>query len=222
MLLVRQGWVGKALYALFTCRRASSLAHSANGGWGRERNGPSQDGLGLGHTPTFTMLATATIPIAGPTHPPVALSKPACLLSRDDPGLADDRGIVWQPQKPPLASRRRGNWHRRLREQEMSGRSPCGAGSCSVSSALSGNRLPNYRALPATLSSCRLPPRCPRSILGPGGASAAPSRKDQAAAQGEACPDSHHPGTQHRCAPTPGQAWHRGQQSPGPARLTSS
>lgn len=115
------------------------------------------------------MPATATIPIAGPTHPAVALSKPTCMLSRDDPGLADDRGIVWQPQKPPLASRRRGNWHRRLREQEMTGRSPCGAGSCSVSSALSGNRLPNYRALPATLSSCRLPPRCPHSISGPGG-----------------------------------------------------
>lgn len=38
----------------------------------------------------------------------------------------------------------------------MSGRRACGAGSCSVSSALSGNRLPNYRALPAALSSCRL------------------------------------------------------------------
>lgn len=38
----------------------------------------------------------------------------------------------------------------------MSGRSPCRAGSCSVSSALSGNRLPNYGAMPAALSSCWL------------------------------------------------------------------
>lgn len=38
----------------------------------------------------------------------------------------------------------------------MSGPSPCGAGSCSVSSALSGNRLPNYRAMPVVLSSCWL------------------------------------------------------------------
>lgn len=74
--------------------------------------------------------------------------------SREDPGPANDRGMVWPPQKPPLASRRRGNWHRRPREQEMSGRSPCEAGSCSVSSALSGNRLPNYGAVPAALSSC--------------------------------------------------------------------
>lgn len=37
----------------------------------------------------------------------------------------------------------------------MSGGSACGAGSCSVSSALSGNRLPNYRAVPAALSSCQ-------------------------------------------------------------------
>lgn len=40
----------------------------------------------------------------------------------------------------------------------MSGHSPHGAGSCSVSSALSANRPPNYRALPATPNSCRL--RC--------------------------------------------------------------
>lgn len=74
--------------------------------------------------------------------------------SGEDPGPANDRGMVWPPQKPPLASRRRGNWHRRPREQEMSGRSPCEAGSCSVSSALSGNRLPNYGAVPAALSIC--------------------------------------------------------------------
>lgn len=38
----------------------------------------------------------------------------------------------------------------------MSGPSACGAGSCSVSSALSGNRLPNYRAVPTALGSCQL------------------------------------------------------------------
>lgn len=87
---------------------------------------------------------------------------PGCRLSQavppstEDAGWADDSGMVWQPQKPPLASRRRGNWHRRPQEQEMSGRRACGAGSCSVSSALSGNRLPNYRAVPTALSSCRL------------------------------------------------------------------
>lgn len=38
----------------------------------------------------------------------------------------------------------------------MSGRSACATGSCSVSSALSGNRLPNYRAVPAAPGSCLL------------------------------------------------------------------
>lgn len=92
--------------------------------------------------------------------------------SREDPGPANDRGMVWPPQKPPLANRRRGNWHRRPREQEMSGRSPCEAGSCSVSSALSGNRLPNYGAVPAALSSCWACccplPRVLTASLGPG------------------------------------------------------
>lgn len=95
-------------------------------------------------------------PVRRPPPPP----PPHCCShglppSGEDAGWADDRGIVWRPQKPPLASRRRGNWHRRLREQEMSGGSACGAGSCSVSLALSGNRLPNYRAVPAALSSCQ-------------------------------------------------------------------
>lgn len=42
--------------------------------------GLPQDGLGLGHTPTFTMPATATIPIAGPTHPKLwpSPNPPAC------------------------------------------------------------------------------------------------------------------------------------------------
>lgn len=153
--------VGKALSVLFTCRRASSLAHSANGepalGVGPGKKWAFPGWPGSGSHPDLHHAHYRPIPIAGPTHLAAALSKPACLLSREDPGLADDRGIVWQPQKPPLASRRRGNWHRRLREQEMSGRRPRGAGSCSVSSALSGNRLPNYRALPATPNSCRLP-----------------------------------------------------------------
>lgn len=161
-------------------------------GWGRERNGPSRDGLGLGHTPTFTMPATAPIPIAGPTHPAAALSKPACLLSREDPGLADDRGIVWQPQKPPLASRRRGNWHHRLREQEMSGRRPRGAGSCSVSSALSGNRLPNYRALPTTPNSCWLPAAPLPGVLtasrGLGGGICCPCQKGPGSCRGRGLP----------------------------------
>lgn len=120
--------------------------------------------------------------LSTPSHP-----------ARKNPGLANGRGIIWQPQERPLASRRRGNWHRRPREQEMSGRSPCGAGSCSVSSALSGNRLPNYRAGPAPPNSCPLH-RCPLlSVLIASlclEAPAAPSRKHQAAAQREAFPEA--------------------------------
>lgn len=101
------------------------------------------------HTPT-----SGHAQCAAPSPPPHCCSH-GLPPSGEDAGWADDRGIVWRPQKPPLASRRRGNWHRRLREQEMSGGSACGAGSCSVSLALSGNRLPNYRAVPAALSSCQ-------------------------------------------------------------------
>lgn len=101
------------------------------------------------HTPT-----SGHAECAAPLPPPHCCSH-GLPPSGEDAGWADDRGIVWRPQKPPLASRRRGNWHRRLREQEMSGGSACGAGSCSVSLALSGNRLPNYRAVPAALSSCQ-------------------------------------------------------------------
>ena len=178
MLLENHG-VGKALSVLFMCRRASSLAHSANGepalgvGLGKKWAFPGWPGSGSHPDLHHVRCHPHAHPIVGPTHPAAALSKPACLLSREDPGLADDRGIVWQPQKPPLASRRRGNWHRRLREQEMSGRSPRGAGSCSVSSALSGNRLPNYRALPATPNSCWFPAAPLPGVLtasrGPGG-----------------------------------------------------
>lgn len=118
---------------------------------------PSQGGLGPCVTPLPPAMPSARWGGAhhwahSPCRCPVHTLPP----SREDPGPTDDRGIVWPPQKPPLASRRRGNWHCWPREQEMSGRSPCGAGSCSVSSVLSGNRLPNYGAVPAALSSCRL------------------------------------------------------------------
>jgi hypothetical protein len=43
---------------------------------------------------------------------------PALPPFRKDPGPTDDRGIVRPPQKPPLASRRRGNWHRGHRSRK--------------------------------------------------------------------------------------------------------
>ena len=66
--------------------------------------GPSQDGLGLCVTPLPPAVPSTTphrwfcSPHRCPLH--------TLLLSREDPGLADDRRIIWQPQKPPLASRR--------------------------------------------------------------------------------------------------------------------
>lgn len=144
-----------------------------------------------------------------PSHAPRCCPLHTVPPSREDPGPTDDREIVWRPQKPPLASRRRGNWHRRPREQEMSGPSPCGAGSCSVSSALSGNRLPNYRAMPVVLSSCWLC-CCPlpgvlTASLGLGHPSAAPSRRHEAAAQREAWP--HAPLSTCAGVPQPGLAY---------------
>nr|XP_058926726.1 uncharacterized protein LOC131760587 isoform X3 [Kogia breviceps] len=59
--------------------------------------GPSQDGLGPCVTPPPPAVPSTT-PHRCPLH--------TLPLSREDPGLADDRGIIWQPQKPPLASRR--------------------------------------------------------------------------------------------------------------------
>lgn len=137
---------------MFTRPLAGSPAHSANS---EPILGPPRVAR-VRVSPPFP-----TMPSAGVWGTSLVLLTPRCPLhacapSREDPGLADDRGIIWRPQKPPLAGRRRGNWHRRPREQEMSGRSPRGAGSCSVSSALSGNRLPNYRAVPAAPSSCWL------------------------------------------------------------------
>lgn len=100
----------------------------------------------------------------------------------------------------------------------MTGRSLCGAGKLFSVIGLIWEQAAQLQG-PARYTQ-QLPAPSPLSSQYPQGlgASAAPARKDQAAAQGEACPDSHHPGTQHRCAPTPGQAWHTGQQSPGPAR----
>lgn len=139
------GWVRLS----WSVHESSSSAHLANSKplfrWWR---------LGPTHNPHLgcTQLS-GRYPIVGPAHPSCLL----CILppSREDPRPTDDRGLIWLPQKLPLA-RRQGNWYRGLRVQEMSGRSRHGAGSYSVSPALSRNRLPNYRTVPATPSSCQL------------------------------------------------------------------
>lgn len=82
---------------------------------------PSQGGLGPCVTHPHLQLcpgvAQARVKMEAPLSlvlPPLpaALSMPSHPQERIQ-ALADDRGIVWPPQKPPLASRRRGNWHRR-------------------------------------------------------------------------------------------------------------
>ena len=92
MLLENHG-VGKALSVLFMCRRASSLAHSANGepalgvGLGKKWAFPGWPGSGSHPDLHHVRYHPHAHPIVGPTHPAAALSKPACLLSREDPGL---------------------------------------------------------------------------------------------------------------------------------------
>lgn len=107
MLLENHG-VGKALSVLFMCRRASSLAHSANGepalGVGRGRNGPSQVGLGPGHTPTSTMPATTPTPT--PLLAPLTLLRP----SPNPPACSPERIQAWPMTEESSGSPRSRRW----------------------------------------------------------------------------------------------------------------